>query len=650
MLKQAIKLILGMIVLLLLIPITTHAGEDLEWQGTIESRPDGLIGTWVIGGESFETDDNTTFENETALTVDSCAEVTYLVEDDMNRALTIHGSEEMDTCDDDDNDSDNEDTHGIVENFPEMLIGEWLIDGESYTTTEETTFSEEHGEFAVGVCVEIEYTEDGDQMIASHISTEEMAECEGDDDDDDGDNDNHGVVESFPETLVGEWIIDNETYLATEETSFEQTHGDFSEGACVEVQASESNGQMLATYIGTQETSACEDGDDGDDGDDDEDDTYGLIESFPEGLIGEWVIEGTTYTTTESTEFEQEDGDFAIGACVEVSYTTTDQGLVAQEIETKEAYHCLGSTGTNEVYGIIDSFPDGLIGEWVVSGSSYMADATTEFEQEDSNFAVGVCVSLKYYTQDGTNHAVEIEAEDDCDNSSPPSDYNKVYATIDSFPATPHIGTWSIGGIGYEATASTEFEQEHGPFEVGTCVEAKYQMTNGTNTLHEVETEQAYKCQEDGSTIFTVYGTVLEMPATGMTGTWNISSISYQADQNTTFDEGYGVLAIGAYVEVKYVMDGNNAIARNIETHVSPNGGLNTHLGTLESYDPSDEWQDWVIDGITYRADPAIDVGTGNQAPEVGQKIFVNSYESSGTRYLTSANRAQSLFLPTVQR
>ena len=58
---------------LFLIPPTIYA--DDEFYGTIESRPDGKAGIWVIGGRQVEVTERT--ELEGSLAVGSCAEVEY---------------------------------------------------------------------------------------------------------------------------------------------------------------------------------------------------------------------------------------------------------------------------------------------------------------------------------------------------------------------------------------------------------------------------------------------------------------------------------------------------------------------------------------------------------------------------------------------
>jgi len=49
---------------------------DNDFYGIVESRPDGKIGTWIIGGRSFEVSENTELDEDNGpLKVGTCAEV-----------------------------------------------------------------------------------------------------------------------------------------------------------------------------------------------------------------------------------------------------------------------------------------------------------------------------------------------------------------------------------------------------------------------------------------------------------------------------------------------------------------------------------------------------------------------------------------------
>ena len=55
----------------------------------------------------------------------------------------------------------------------------------------------------------------------------------------------------------------------------------------------------------------------GDDGNRSE--LYGIVQERPaNGLHGEWVIDGEIFVTDAETEFDQYEGDLAVGSCVKV--------------------------------------------------------------------------------------------------------------------------------------------------------------------------------------------------------------------------------------------------------------------------------------------------------------------------------------------
>ncbi|MCH9841874.1 MAG: hypothetical protein K0U03_01460 [Betaproteobacteria bacterium] len=65
---------------------------------------------------------------------------------------------------------------------------------------------------------------------------------------------------------------------------------------------------------------------------------YGKIESMPENTFeGVWVIDGNSYTVTNDTEIDEEDGEAKIGACVEIEIDVgeKDAGAV-EEIDVKK--------------------------------------------------------------------------------------------------------------------------------------------------------------------------------------------------------------------------------------------------------------------------------------------------------------------------
>jgi len=323
--------------------------------------------------------------------------------------------------------------------------------------------------------------------------------------------------------------------------------------------------------------------------------------------------------------------------------------------------------------GTINSFPAGLYGTWVVTRSggftdTFEADASTEFEQEHGSFAPGVCVKVKYFTQSGINYAVEIETKEAeyCRGAVPPlPGMSIVFARVNQFPSgTLPVGLWVIGGAEYSATLATKFGQQHGPFAVSACVKALYYVVSGTNMLHQVQTKDDHKCVISGTDVFRTLGVVESLPD-GWIGEWRIGGISYTTNISTELDQKHGFFAVGAFVQVKYVVSDTERIALSIETHVAPGAGRDVVLGTLEAHDSNDDWSPWRVNGITYTADSAIEVETfsststtsfksaavSGAGPVVGQLVLLNTYRGSeGMLYVTLVQRPYQVFLPVTIR
>jgi hypothetical protein len=471
-----------LILALLLLPTAAFAGNDeLSFTGIVESRPDGtFLGAWLIGGETFEVTANTEIdESEGTLTVGACAELDYEIIGGSNVALDLKHD---DGCDG--NDDANE-LQGLVEARPtDSFIGTWTIGGVDFSVTQATEIEHDEGVLEVGVCAEVEYDIVDGVNVAINLKADD--DCGGDDDE----AEVEGLIESFPADLIGSWVIDGMSYEVTADTVLMQLNGPFAVGACVEVEFDPATN--IASKVKTDDNCF------GDDADDNDlfVKLYGTVEAFPSGLIGDWTVSGVVYSADANTQFKQEDGDFAVGACVEVNYLPDT--LQAIEIETADDYHCgaNGGGGHNgddvKRYGLIESFPAVLTGDWVIDGVSYTAGNGTEFKQEQGVFAVGACVEIKYLPD--TFVALEIETEDaehcggDGENQG---SFASVTGNLDAFPETI-AGTWTVDGSDYLVDETTILKENDGAFAVGVCVEVKFQTTN--NLAVEIETEDAFKC------------------------------------------------------------------------------------------------------------------------------------------------------------
>jgi hypothetical protein len=74
--KRVLILMVFMSIALLWIPLSSHA--DNEFHGVIDSRPEGKVGTGVIGGRQVVVTERTELkEKDGPLVVGACAEVDY---------------------------------------------------------------------------------------------------------------------------------------------------------------------------------------------------------------------------------------------------------------------------------------------------------------------------------------------------------------------------------------------------------------------------------------------------------------------------------------------------------------------------------------------------------------------------------------------
>ncbi len=163
-----------------------------------------------------------------------------------------------------------------------------------------------------------------------------------------------GVVTSRPSgSLLGTWAIGGLTLQTNENTLFDITAGPLNIGACVSVQYFGANGNNAAISIRAMDSSACatgaSTGGDTENGlsesgglDDDANQTnvYGLVNSFPPALVGDWNVGGTVYHTDSNTSFETEAGNFRVGGCVKVKLTTINGARTVTAIETDSASNC----------------------------------------------------------------------------------------------------------------------------------------------------------------------------------------------------------------------------------------------------------------------------------------------------------------------
>ena len=351
----------------------------------------------------------------------------------------------------------------------------------------------------------------------------------------------------------------------------------------------------------------------------------GRIEVMPaSGLIGEWTIGGSTYTTVAETEFDQEEGAFAVGVCVKL-HLKQDR-ITLREMDSEPAGDCSGSGGDDddedgrEVYGIVETMPmTGFVGSWVISGGTYTVTAQTEIKQKYGPIEVGSCVEVELTQDESAVRELQSKRDANCnddDDSDPGIGRGELYARLVSFPPDL-IGQWVIGVITMTADANTEFKQRNGAFTVGEYVKAEFRIqADGTFLAREIKTintrgdddddDGPGRGDDDVRHDGKAFGVIDSVPA-GNLGIWQIGGISYTVTISTVLDDDRGALIAGQTVKVKYWTDDqNNRTALAIKAMPERAGGdqgLLKLVGYVQAL-PSDGFVgDWTVGGVDFVAD-----------------------------------------------
>lgn len=570
---------------------------------------------------------------------------------------------------------------GRIDSMPASgLEGDWVIGGRAFTADSQTDFRTDKGDFGAGVCVEVDYVGDAEPYTATKIATKSQDDCHNGGatpsetpspepsstpDAPGGKHEMYGIVASMPASgFAGEWVIGNMTFTATPGTEFEQRYGPLVVGACAKVEYNGEVAQFTAREIKSRPADYCNgtippapsatpkpDG---------EIETYGRIDSFPENLVGDWVIDGVTYTATDRTEFKQEDGAFDVGVCVKLHARSDATPPTLKEVETERDHKCNGDhnsgiIGEGELYGDIQSLPDGLIGDWNIAGLTFTVDAGTKLEQEGGAFTVGMMVKVHFVIDtNGNFYAREIEVK-----SHDRENEGHAYGVIESIP-DGRIGVWTIGGSEYTVNDQTRLKEEHGLLEAGARVRVKYYVdSNGLRVAKKIETTHSSGGASDPKHV-KIFGAVEQMPAGGtLVGEWTIDGVVYVTDSHSKIKEDHGLLGVGAYVEVEYAVVNGQNLVHEMETHVPPGAGTDNQFGVIEdkggaSAAAVDANETWRIGGVSYLVTPATDIDDLSSALEVGSTALVNSYQAAdGTLVATQVRGVtvtSSIFLPAVIR
>ncbi len=239
-------------------------------------------------------------------------------------------------------------------------------------------------------------------------------------------------------------------------------------------------------------------------------------------------------------------------------------------------------------YGVVEIMPEsGLTGTWVISGVTYSAVETTEFEPEHGGFAVGVCVKV-VTAKEAPTVALKIESESEykCSGDKHPGDGDHdfeghLYGPIVSLPEGPtFIGAWVVGSETFTVTADTELNQEKTPFAVGVIVKVEFDEVDGQKTADSVESKFSMDHGDDDHHHHRghdgrAFGPIDSLPES-LIGTWVIAGLPYSVTTDTEL-RNTDTFTVGANVKVEYFSDtAGTRVATEIK-RTGNHGGVNGH-------------------------------------------------------------------------
>lgn len=142
---------------------------------------------------------------------------------------------------------------------------------------------------------------------------------------------------------------------------------------------------------------------------------YGIIEQLPAGLQGTWIVNGRQVEIGPRTEIEEEYGQVAVGAYVEIEGSSNGQIFYATEIEVKQGVsgHAKDNSGKhpNKFYGTIKTIPQGKLGPWMIDDREVIVDEYTRIENKYDRLKVGAQVEVKGLYRKGAFYARKIEVK-----------------------------------------------------------------------------------------------------------------------------------------------------------------------------------------------------------------------------------------------
>lgn len=350
----------------------------------------------------------------------------------------------------------------------------------------------------------------------------------------------------------------------------------------------------------------------------------GAVTALPAGqrLLGEWTINALVKVrVTEQTSINQERGQVALGAIVEIKGTRSSEGvLTANAIEVKFKP---GVGLPVRFSGAIETLPSApnRVGDWKVAGKTIHVTLTTRLNAGNGSFAIGAEVEGEgVQMNDGSISALVITLK----NSGSTNQTVKFSGIVEKLPSTTgRIGDWTVSGRLVRVTTATQLKQENGQAAVGALVEVEgTRQADGSFNATKIEV----KLNPNNLPVAVRFkGTIETLPSsTGLIGEWKVSGRAVAVSDKTRILSNVAEAKVGATVEVFGLKQGDgpvNAALIEVEDPNESNPNYIRFFGKVQTLPSAANFiGEWKVDEKT-----VVVSATTKLTAERGQ-LTVNAY------------------------
>ena len=314
--------------------------DGVQWSGVLDSFSDT---EWTVAGQAVGVTADTHIRVTGVLATGMWVEVQAVRADDTLTARRLVANSPAMSL------------RGQVSVLPDGGIGEWIIGGQAFQVTADTTINDRGGPIVVDSWVQVVALQQGTTLVAQRIrSIHALPAVE--------------VMGALQAVSATQWTVSGVDIALNSDTI---VNGEPRVGLLVqaasELQDDNSLLALRARVMWHEQGSGQEPAT-----------LTGLIEALPTaGLIGQWVVEDVTVVVGRNTRINQQAGLVAVGAEVRiVGQEVANGALAAREIVV------VNSPISGEAVrfgGVIETMPaSGLIGEWMIGGQTVQVTAATQ--------------------------------------------------------------------------------------------------------------------------------------------------------------------------------------------------------------------------------------------------------------------------------